>query len=402
MRKIIILFLLILSIPNIFSSFYLERDGWCVDMPTPFTVYNQTQWNNREEIEDDDDLNFSKLSITVTVYDGPFKDEDNIYFEEEFKKVELPSFEINFDREGIFLIEIYETNNKSNDYEEEIDILECRRNYVAPEIKYNYSLEIKNELEVTLINTLIEDSNSISLKIEEMMNFENIEDISKIFTINSSEELSGNLSFKIKLDDSNLNNSLVKYNKNTKKFENVENFMIKNEKIILNNTQFGTYGILSKEIITGIEEEEVVEEKLSEEEIEAQKQLEEEEKLLQQQREEEIKAQKEEIEAISEDLELESNPLKDYSKVLIIGSIIVLVLIFSPKLFKSKTDKQAYHEERNKKTKNQITTYKEAYYKTKEYVQKHKTKFSRDSIQAALKSSNIPDEIIQIVFDEEY
>ena len=45
------------------SSFYVDREGWCRGLEIPFTVYNLSEWNDREDILDDDDENFSKLKL---------------------------------------------------------------------------------------------------------------------------------------------------------------------------------------------------------------------------------------------------------------------------------------------------------------------------------------------------
>lgn len=372
MRKSIVLILILLcsTFTYAIDSFYVDREGWCRGLEIPFTVYNLSEWNDREDILDDDDENFSKLNFKVTIFDGPF-DLGDPFFEKEFKNTYMPEFNITFTDEKPYLMEIIATKGNFSKYSETLEI----RNCIAVEEKinpktYNISAAYSNSVELSIKNTTIEDISQINLNKEEISKY-NLENGSTIYSLNGPEEFRGEISLEIPYNSSNENEvEVFKLDEQTNEKTPITTYTIEEESVIITTEELGTYGIFQKEdkeeitVITE-EPEEVVREK-----------------------------PKEELE--------ESSSTLDIANWIIIGIFIVIVFIFAPKLFTSKTKKEKYHEEKEKENRNQISSSKEAYHKTKEYVQKYKNQYSREAIESALKGTGVSEEIIQLVFSEEY
>ncbi len=368
----IILFFMICSISFAQSSFYLDREGWCKDIEIPFVIYNETQWNEREDIEDDEDRNFSELDISVTIYNGPFNIGEP-FFEKEFKKTRKPSFSLTFTEEKPYLIKIQAETGNFSKYEETLEILECNIKKNNKDKRHNFSLEFENNILIEFKNSSIENKSEIVFQKINNTEF-NLEKDYKIYSISSTSNFSGEIMLTLPYNTSSISEPKIFFieegDNSPKPFST---YTKEEETIIIETTSLGIYAILQEE-----EEEEIIntEEEIVEENIE-----------------EMIKPE--------ENLEENSSTL-DIVNWIIIGIFLMIIVIFAPKLFSSKTQKQLFHEERNKQTKQQISSSKEAYAKTKEYVQKYKNQYSREAIEKSLKTSRVSEEIIQLVFSEEY
>ncbi len=209
LKKIFFIFLILFSISLSFSvnkttELYLDSGIACPNIEISFTVYNLTDWENKENIEEDDDLNFSDISgADVEIFNGPFDSPDRL-----LKELEIDSnnqFVYTFPRTDQFLIKIvaggayynYEetffvdeckflnSNNnetegggETNTSEEEEIVLEP-----TPEDKeFSYENNIVLKLEQTTLN-----KESVTVSIENKSNYETINKTQEIISINSKE-----------------------------------------------------------------------------------------------------------------------------------------------------------------------------------------------------------------------
>lgn len=371
--SIIIVFLFLPVITFGADNFYIDDNGWCRDFPIAFTIYNETEWNQREEIEDDEDINFSKLHFDIKIYDGPFTIGTPLY-EKEYKDIILPTFNITFEEEKPYLIEIDAKKGNFTQYEEIFEVRYCPA-IPKKEITYNTTLELNLDIVVEVKNSNLNNSNQIQI-IKKDASIFSLPEEHEIFAFIAKKNSSGEFIVKIPINISKENHTVFILDENSNSLSEIKNSVISNNQIIFTTNSFNTYSLYQEEKIT---EEELLE--------------------IERKNQESISNQKEEEEL--EDFEKSSSAL-DFTNIVIVIIVILIIAIFAPKLFGAKTQKEAYHEEKLKEARQQISSSKEAYQKTKEYVTKYKNQYPRESIEKALKTSGVSEEIIQLVFGEEY
>jgi hypothetical protein len=375
MKYIIIILLLLLPTTFAQDDFYLDRDGWCSGISIPFTVYNQSEWEDRRDIEDDKDKNFSKLSFEITIFDGPFDALEPIY-EKTFKDTISPSFEVTFEEEKPYLIEIKPTKGNFSYYDEQLEIRKCK---TFKEETYNLSLEIESELTLDIKNTELKDTSDLIIEKKTNLEFE-LDEEYQVYEFSGNENLTGEVEISLILDSDKDISEVYIINRETKELTLIESRSLEDNQIKFSLDKFEIFTLFQSNSVSEptiiidnttliIEEEEIT--------------------------------QNESIEKPKEELESSSSIL-DLSVWIILGIVILLFVILAPKIFGTKTQKETYHEDRDKDVRKQITSSKEAYEKTKEYVVKYKLQYPRESIEKALKASGVTEEIIKLVFSEEY
>jgi len=108
-----------------YTNITLDWDGWCLGYDIVFKVYNVTQWEDRDDIEDDEDLFFLNVSDgEYTVYDGPF---DSAPVLKTGDLSTTGTFSAIFEYEDNYLIEVeMDSDSGYNDYELLLEIYKCK------------------------------------------------------------------------------------------------------------------------------------------------------------------------------------------------------------------------------------------------------------------------------------
>ena len=383
-KKIVIsLFLLIgiLPIVNSVSEIYLDSDNYCAGYEVTFTIWNKTQWDNRETLEDEQIDKFE--DVDVVVYDGPIASLGVLY---EGQTNNLSEFSTTFNREDEYLIEIEGSDMPGNftNYEKRTYIDGCKyagdnRDVEVEEQKsysdVEYSFANNNvAIQLDQTNTSKDEISFSQLQQEDVAVNERIENVASIYEIQYPQEIEySDSSISFSQNSQNPLN-LYKYNQGSLAWDVVEKNI--STPYTLNSGEQGTYAL--QENIAQVQNEQ--------EAINESSQVSSEEGNTPQN-------QTPQGTPVIENTSNSSSTTLMY----VIGAIVVLGVIASPFLFRtSKRKKQEnLHPEK-------LATYKEEYEKTKNYVQQYKDQFSQEAIRQALLQGNIPVDIIDKVFREVY
>ncbi len=381
-----------------YTDLYLEYEGWCSGLEITFKIWNETDWDNKFKIEndlcgedeneeDDNCYEFHPVIANVTVFNGPINGLP-ILFEDEIGEDE--EFKITFDEPNQYLIEIEpEDNYKSLDFTLLIDECPLSTNVSSIIEKLNET-EIKNynqTFKYTLGNIILENTKSnisnsfaiknLNLKKSEIKEINNSISNFEIIGLNDFEKMI----VEIPVSTSN-NLSIFKYDSDFNKWNKISNFEIQNSTVIMTSPQFGVYSIVEEKSI-------------------------------------EVPKEKKEIKTNMENLNNDNNIIDSKSSpytLYIILFILFIVLIIGFKFINSSKEVSNYHdlnkkndekdnikkELENSQNTQILTNYSDVYSKSKAYVKQYKTSFSKDKIYRALKQNNIPSDIIDKVFLEEY
>lgn len=375
-----------------YTDLVYDSNGWCSGMEIEFTFYNETQFENKEEIErnlcekdedpeDDNCEEFDEIDAKYKIYSGPI---DSLPILVEGNLDSNNQFRYTFEKQNSYLMEILIDKGKYNDFTNENDLLFIEDCYV-PESKTN---KLSNQtfsyltsgINLNLENTNITDSKKISSIIIIDQKSKGLPVLNKsIKTI----EIKSNSNNYTKLDleilfTKKLNNSIIEtyqYLPSMNTWSKIENSLeVLEDKVKISSTTFGIYSIVEKEIIV----EKIIKESNDLENLSS-----------------------EIIEEINLD---ENNESKSNSFISILGFIGISTLIIFGiyYLFSHNTkNKNDYHDLENKNSVH-IISLTEAYDNTKKYVQKHKEKYTKEQLKQALENANVPQEIINKVFFEEY
>lgn len=406
MKKTIytILIVLLLSILSsyaeneTYTDLHLEANNWCPNIETTFKIYNATDFENKKYIEDNlcqsgedpEDDNCEEFHIInspeVKVYDGPFQSIDkNLLFEGKADSNGI--FKVTFPRVDQYLIEITPTGDY-NEYVERFYVEECKwattttnttiTNTLLTNQTFNY---LNSQLTLIIQNTNLTSAEQIT--VQEKNNLEKpligaIKTIEIIIPQANYTTIETQYQLPIK---ENTTTKLYLYNLQTKTWL-LQTFEQQTDYIKFNITSNQTiFGIIQEEIkpkITVIEQTQ------------------------------ELHSSNQNI-TTSEDTYLEEDTTQDETNIsatttsqnnstalfiAVIALLGILAIIFMKKKKPIQTTQQP-----NKEV---LTTYEDTYKKAKEYVTTYKQQYSKDQLYRALKDSNVPEDIITKVFNEEY
>jgi hypothetical protein len=172
MEKKINLILIFLIINLIFNSNFLYSESEievkeeivldvefsCYEYPVNFKIYTESQFENKREINDDDDLFFHNITSDFTVYDGPFRSRTVLKKGKTNKKGE---FEINFEKPDFYLIEITPEDSKYAYLEKTVPIKRCNKlKKIVVENESNLTDDLINDSETEIFEDIKEENNS--------------------------------------------------------------------------------------------------------------------------------------------------------------------------------------------------------------------------------------------------
>lgn len=395
-----------------YTNLSLHNDGWCVNIDIDFRVYNQTDYENKREIENnlcqegcEDEcewdvenctecksgcLKFHKIKdADVTIYDGPFESSsvltetttnDNGEFNYRFTEVSQFLIKINPKEENYnSLYTIFQTNPCVHAQ----DTIELQNNSpIEKDIEFIYDeMGVTIQLKQTTINNktdiIISDKSDFVNKLNNTINiFELTSYNSNYENINIIKTIENITDKKLKLYQFNFtNNQWVE-----------KEFTKENSQIKFTSEDMGMFSVVEE--VTK-QSEVLLEEDNSKELNES---LEEENN-----QEKQTKSNQENIVQNNNRTNVNNDSDKTILILIIaVGSIFLVILIG---LKHTKTNKKKEIPTEHKEV---LTTYQETYNRTSKYVKENKDSYRKDQIYRALQSAHIPNDIIDKVFREEY
>lgn len=417
-KRFILFFLFLLSIQLSYAthidnsthdSLYLESDGFCAGISVPFKIWNLTDYENRDEIEDDEDLNFTIMSgFDVEVFNGSSEIFPLIFNSEADSNGE---FSVLFPIENDYRIVIYPNSNNFDTLEETFSVETCRFANSQTTTSSNSQNDINRKyynqsfffldrsLKLTINNTDLNSSSNVTLKKLSEQEISNLNPpsnyfIGEVIDFTLSKENYTSMSMEISFIDMT---NIIKVKKfNSPNFEDIS-YQIKNNKIIIPSLTSGIYLFMR--------EEEIV---LPEPTI------------------------KEEVKPVIEDTQINENANTEVNSNLennnlnetqvstnktksnsITGTIITIVLILFGlgaggygsyllyiKYVKAKTEIDSDKDHNSKQ--NIIQSYSEIESRVSKYIKDNKSKYSKESLRIQLEKSKVPKEIIDKVYSKEY
>lgn len=387
-KKISILFLSILlssiviyapEIEEEKKQIYVDVGGWCPNIPVEISLYDPEEWEIREEIIKDRDINLTSFKDTkVFIHSGPFESMPEIYS----GTIQNISFQFTFTSENNYLLRIEPDNQEYENLNKIIEIIPCRHPSTQRQNEnkeFTYSEEkIKLEFEETkYLKEEISIKKLEQTQLQKDINLKQNEEIIKIIEIeNTRTESFSNLN--IKIEEEEKIESVKFFNQNTQQWEEV-NFNIQENEIIFETTELGIFALIKNSQETQIQIEEESEE------------------INNQNTQDEITEEQSNQNIIFETNDNQSQ--EENNNLIIIIGIISIIGIVSFYLFnKNNKNKELYHSD---KTQEILTSYNQEYERTKVYVQQYKQSYSGEQIKISLKQANIHDDIIEKVFLEE-
>lgn len=424
MRKLIIyLFFLLFFTTTAFSynatysNLTLEKNGWCVGIEIPFTVWNSTDYENQDDIRDDDDINFTYPSgADIKIYNGPTT---SLPLLTETTTDSDGEFSFTFPAVNQYLIKI-EPDGRYNDYEELLEIIECKwagsdsgsgSNSSSNENKsFDY---LDSKLNLYLENSTIENETTINVKEISQLYLESVsitppEDMVEGFEVGSSS--SDFTSLKITFTPTSTSYAnLQRYDSTSMSFDDVT-YENDSGNIVIENAEYGIY-ILNSVPVQDDEEETIVTEEASEDDIIA---TDDEENT-----QGTTGSSEEESPTMEPPEESTASALSSTLLYAVVGVFVIagigFVLYKGKDNFRKKGNKDANltvsdpakedpskKKEEPHKKEEILTSYNDIYARTKDYVNKHKDSYKKDEIYRVLQNAHIPKDIIDKVFLEIY
>ncbi len=381
-----------------YSNLSIKQNGWCIDIETEFKVYNETEYNlYKDDEEYDEYANIS--SAVINLYSGPF---DSLPLILNSTTSTIGEFSYTFKSANDYLLEIYPTG-RYNDYHELLAIEECK--YSNPALISNTTstrtaLYDKSYI-YTDIKIILNDTDMLSEKNLTVKNINGItqngltalDNVVKSFSITGVNNNFSNMDIEVSLISVDTNNITKGYY-----YENntwTEKIIVINEnKVTFQNVKYGIYAITSNTIPivepvqTPIVETPEIIETTSEQTANTPTSQNEASN-------EEVSSTSEQIDSINE---IQTESSSSSLMYIVVGIVIILVLgvggyiMFTPK---KKPEVITPHNE-------VLNSYNEIYSHAKKYVQTYKDAYGKDQIYRALENVNVPRDIIDKVFLEEY
>ena len=451
-KKFLVIVLIFLSLGSVYgydynenhTDLHLEADGWCANLEINFKVWNATDYENKEEIEDnlckegcsedcdgeedcyecdDDCVNFHDIEdAEVKVYSGPLNSMP-VMFETETNST--GEFVYTFEEPNQYFIEIF-PEGRYNDYHELLyldtcthaqnttikDLNEQIEDEEIPEpsdVEFNY--EDKGII-VNLKQTTINDSSMLNVN-DDVNVGGSLENMLKIFEIDSEEstdfqemELIVNLE---NLEDKEI--KLNKYNKNNKKW-NVINHENTKSGIKFTTADMGIYAI--NEEIAEKNDENATQEQINDSATKS-------DNLTDDNDSGGDDASGNDNDNNNGGTGTDDGDSNESSNIKqIIGIVVALVALIGLVGFfvlKKKSSSSSNSQKTTNTTsvnnnnnnnaqvehqKEILSTYQQTYQKASDYVNTYKNNYTKDQLYRALESASVPKDIINRVLDEQY
>lgn len=388
-----------------YSDLVLEDEGLCQNYNLKFTIFNTTQFDNKEEIEDDlckDDEDpkndscseFDKFNAKIIIYDGPSDGRSELL---NIDIKDTNTFNYKFTYPNDFYTEIIPEGHY-NEFNTKIEVQECRfaenNKHLYPEITepdsepeltnktFTYN---NNEYILNLENTNITTEAQIQIQTIDLQTSQHpqIENTIKTFEITTENTQFSKI--EIELQEPTLNRNLeikiLKINEMTNSWEVfIDNPQIRQQTIIFETTSTGIFAIQTQEPII-IEPEEPTSTITNENtDTNSQDNTNTEDSTI-------------EIDATTDDESF-------FSTTVIIIIIVILTALAGVGTFLIRQKKKENYHNHREVSSNPINS--EIYNKTKQYVQKYRTKYNKEQIKESLTKAEIDIHIIEKVLEEEF
>lgn len=419
-KTILILSLFLLSANFVFGFYnetytdlYLDKNSWCVGTEVQFKIYNITDFENRRDInaylcnatdkcyenkcaleanrkkdicEPCEDCKYYNLveKAKIRIYAGPL-DSLPLLYEHTSPTGE---FSYTFNNENSYLIEIITQEDKNenkvqryNDYQELFPTTICTGLEPVKVTSNKTFSYINSEIILELKNTSIENQNEITVR-NDITLPSATEENKKTITLSGSSEFQS-LNLKIKYSEKTNQTKVKLVEPVTNKVTEITNYKYENEYIIIENAVYGTYTVVEENIIPEVIETPLVDETNVNNSI------------LDENPSEEIIEEtftnnnNNDVKKVS----ISSSAIKNIIYA-VVGLGVLILVIFGL----SKIKRTPKHEP----VVEVLSTYEQAYQETKKYVQQYKKDYLKDQIYRALEKADVPRDIIDKVFKEEF
>jgi gas vesicle protein len=407
---------------NVTYNLTVDNNFWCQGQEITFTIYNASEYEDRESIEDDEDRNFTDLSdADVVVYNGPFdsspilkdtsanksnefsatfSDGDNYLIEidagDSFKK-----YKENFQPESCPYLNGERDQSDSND--EEQDNIEqtdeqgnsssdtdTTDNNVSDITDQSYSY-LEDSLEVSLSETDISEKSQLT--VQEISSFSDLsmdapENMIQAVEIFSTEGTFSEM--ELVFNTSGENVTVLNYNQDFEEWNEIEPEQRNEESIVISATSYGIYALSGQDSVNTTQSDQTPSESDSPT-----------------------------TQAGSEEPQLPGQDRNSGNGILIPGILVALLVLVlaggggQMYLHHKKKEKiqqkgssqqtsQSVQNQQHQKENTTLQSYNDVYSHVKEYVKQYHQQYSKDQIYRALKQANVPDDIINQVFSEFY
>lgn len=378
--KIFVLIIFIISsftVSFAADDLYLDYNNFCQG-ETTFTLWNQSQWEQKNDL-DEDEIDYLE-DADVVVYNGPFDSSEVLY---EGETNNISEFTTSFPEVRDYLIEITNAPGNFTKYEEYHFVETCSfssQNNDEDESGENSGESMQNNftfndgrLTITFTNSSIEEG-EIDVKTLEQSDVavnDRISDVVEIYDIQISENRefdSLNLTF-----DAQNSQKISIYSHNED--ELAWNMIKENGSYpeTISTQSVGTFAL------TALPQNPSPSNTSSNTSSNNQ-----------QNETQTNQSQENTIPTVTQSQESSNLPF------IAIGVILGIALLGSPFLFSLKKHKH------NNDEYEALSSYKQEYEKTKNYVNQYKDSYNQEAIRTALIQGNIPKDIIDKVFEEVY
>ncbi len=367
-------------------------------------MYNYTEYYEYKSDSKYDFQNFS--GFTAKVYDGPFDSMELLY---DSSVSTEGNFSVTFSKSKAYLIEVYPSGN-FNDYYELFEVRDCVPEIVEDEEETNVSTSDTEQNESSL--DMEEPPSAISDEVFEYLegNFSlNLVNTNASFSdivvtrlsdddyaLPEFSSLSPQFSFRIEMRNGSMisfdemdvdfqfnsssNVSLLYYNESSESWSEL-NASFMNGKVTISSVDFGLYALVQRNQTNLTVENESLD----------------------------VGSEQVDNASTSDDdeLSLEETMSLPGNSPFLYGGIFagVLLLLFFIFQFSKKKVRNIGPTQNEPPTDNHVEVlqaYGETYQKAKAYVHTYKSAYARDSLYRALRAGNVPDDVINTVFKEEY
>lgn len=386
-----------------YSDLTIDPTSWCANLEATIKVYNETDFQNLNSIKDNlcrsdespqndsCEIIHDIASAKVTIHNGPLS---GLAILKETTTDANGEFKVTFTEQNQYLIKI-EPTGRYNEYETIFTVENCKgltntqntTTKTTPIKLYNLTYNDDTtktfvKLENTPINStekiIVSQITNLELRGLPKLNY----NITKTIEIKSLAENStfSKLTLDTQLTKRDNTLKLFYYNPTSKTWETQTNFVDYGNKILIENAKLGIYSITGNEI--KVEQPIIQETKVNETQT-----------------------------LTNENTQIDPNQIFQTQKTQTTNSNTssYILLITISIVFAAIGIGTWQHIAHNKKQKeNEITTtpeldtYKQVYEKATQYIKQYKNQYTRDQLYRALKSANVPQDIIDKILAQEY
>lgn len=398
-----------------YTDLYLDKNSWCAGAEVQFKIYNITDFENRRDIdaylcnatskcyenkcalpanekkdicEPCEDCKYYNLveKAKIRIYDGPLDSRPLLY---EYTSP-TGSFTYTFNKENSYLIEVISQEDKNgkkvqryNDYQEIFQIMNCPGiEPIKVTSNKNFSY-INSEIMLEIKNTTIEAQNEITVR-NDINLPDATEENKKTITLSGPSGFQ-TLKLKIKYSVPTNKTKINLIEPITNKVTQISNYKYENGYLVIENAVYGTYAIIEENLVPEVIETPVINEEINSNDNSGSENNQNyvEEEFTNTNSNNDVKK-----------VSLSSSAIKNIIYA-VVGLGALILVIFGLSKIKRTPKQQVIVPE-------VLSTYEQAYQEAKRYVQKYKKDYLKDQIYRALEKGDVPRDIIDKVFKEEF